>query len=85
MYSQFETTVMNRRRLHDLLAWVNRKYHLDYEVVQENRDIFYIIFHDLNIKQTIAIQKQIKGIAQPEHFEPHEHIQLTSTPHKPPS
>ena len=42
MYSQYETTVINRRRLHELLAWVNRKYHLDYEVVQENRDIFYV-------------------------------------------
>ena len=27
MYSQYETTVINRRRLHELLAWVNRKYH----------------------------------------------------------
>ena len=79
MYSQYETTVINRRRLHELLAWVNRKYHLDYEVVQENRDIFYVIFHDLNIKQTAAIQKQIKGSAQPEHFEIHEYVQLTDT------
>ena len=69
MYTQYETTVMNRRRLHDLLTWVNRKYHVDYEVVQENRDVFYVIFHDLNIKQTLSIQKQIKGHPQPEYFE----------------
>ena len=42
---------------------------MDYEVVQENRDVFYVIFHGLSIKQTIAIQKQIKGNSQPEYFE----------------
>ncbi|MDP7537746.1 MAG: hypothetical protein QF470_08005 [Methylococcales bacterium] len=67
MYSQYGTTVINRRRLHDLLTWVNRKYYLEYEVVQENRDVF----HDLNIKQTVAIQKQIKGSSQPAHFDMH--------------
>jgi len=71
MYSQYETTVVNRRRLHDLLTWVNQKYYLEYEVVQENRDVFYVIFHDLNFKQTSAIQKQIKGSDQPEHFHLH--------------
>ena len=71
MYSQYETTVINRRRLHDLLTWVNQKFILEYEVAQENRDVFYVIFHDLNIKQTVAIQKQIKGSSQPEHFDMH--------------
>ncbi|HIL41051.1 MAG: hypothetical protein ABGX69_01130 [Methylococcales bacterium] len=71
MYSQYETTVINRRRLHDLLAWVNQKYYLEYEVVQENRDVFYVIFHDLSIKQTVSIQHQIKGSSQPEHFDLH--------------
>ena len=69
MYSQYETTVINRRRLHDLLDWVNQTYYLEYEVVQENRDVFYVIFHDLSIKQTVAIHKQIKGYSQPEHFD----------------
>ncbi|HHZ71104.1 MAG TPA: hypothetical protein EYO51_02115 [Methylococcaceae bacterium] len=61
MYSQYETTVMNRRRLHHLLHWVNRELNLDYEVIQENRDVFYVIFHDLDIKKTVAIQKHLKG------------------------
>ena len=59
---------MSRRRLHGLLAWVNQKYYSEYEVIQENRNVFYIIFHDLNIKKTIAIQSQIKGSSQPEHL-----------------
>ena len=59
--SQYETTVMNRRRLHHLLSWVNRELHLDYEVIQENRDVFYVIFHDLDIKKTVAIQKHLKS------------------------
>ncbi len=71
MYSQYETTVINRRRLHDLLTWVNQKYYLEYEVVQENRDVFYVIFHDLTIKQTVAIQQQIKGSSQSEYFDMH--------------
>ena len=71
MYSQYETTVINRRRLHDLLTWVNRKYYLEYEVVQENRNVFYVIFHDLNNKQAFAIQQQVKGSSQPEHFDLH--------------
>lgn len=52
---------MNRRRLHHLLSWVNRELHLDYEVIQENRDVFYVIFHDLDIKKTVAIQKHLKS------------------------
>jgi hypothetical protein len=35
---------------------------------RNNRNVFYIIFHDLNIKKTIAIQSQIKGSSQPEHL-----------------
>jgi len=35
IYSQYETTVMGRRRLHGLLAWVNQKYYSEYEVIQE--------------------------------------------------
>ena len=67
MYSQYETTVINRRRLHDLLTWVNQKYYLEYEVVQENRDVFYVIFHDLNIKQTVAKNKS-KVVLNPSIF-----------------
>ncbi|MEO1895108.1 MAG: hypothetical protein ABGX32_02430 [Methylococcales bacterium] len=67
MYSQYKTTVMNRQRLHTLLSWVNRKYYLEYEVVQENRDVFYVLFHDLNNKITTAIQHQVHGATKPEH------------------
>ena len=67
MYSQYKTTVMNRQRLHALLSWVNRKYYLEYEVVQENRDVFYVLFHDLNNKITTAIQRQVHGTTKPEH------------------
>jgi len=52
---------MNRRRLHHLLNWVNHELHLDYEVIQENRDVFYVIFHDLDIKKIVAIQKHLKS------------------------
>jgi len=34
---------------------------LDYEVIQENRDVFYVIFHDLDILKTVAIQKHLKS------------------------
>jgi DNA repair protein RadC len=67
MYSQYKTTVMNRHRLHELLSWVNRKYYLEYEVVQENRDVFYVLFHDLNNKITTSIQRQVHGATKPEH------------------
>lgn len=67
MYSQYKTAVMNRQRLHALLSWVNRKYYLEYEVVQENRDVFYVLFHDLNNKITTAIQRQVHGTTKPEH------------------
>jgi hypothetical protein len=47
---------MNRRRLHHLLSWVNHELHLDYEVIQENRDVFYVIFHDLDILRPLRDQ-----------------------------
>lgn len=67
MYSQYETTVMNRRRLHDLLSWVNRKYYLEYEVVQENKDVFYVLFHDLNGAVRTSIQNRVRGTTKPAH------------------
>jgi len=67
MYSQYKTTVMNRRRLHALLSWVNQKYYLEYEVIQENKDVFYVLFHDLNNKITASIQRQVHGTTKPEH------------------
>jgi hypothetical protein len=61
MYCQYETHLVNRKKLNELLTWFKNKINTDYEVIQESHHDFYVIFRDLNEKNITLVQNKIKG------------------------
>jgi len=61
MYCQYETNLINRKKLNELLSWFKYKINTDYEVVQESHNDFYVVFRDLNEKNIILVKDKIKG------------------------
>lgn len=61
MYCQYETHLVNRKKLNELLTWFKNKINTDYDVIQESHHDFYVIFRDLNEKNITLVQNKIKG------------------------